>query len=688
MADRLVKVRLVADVDQYRQAIANAGRSTEQVGRNLQIAGAAALGFAGIAGRALLGFASASEDAHRSQLLLQNTIDNMPALAGESVDAFNEQAQAIQSVTAADGDAIIAAQAMLGTFRMTGDEIRGLTPLVVDYARKFGVDLTSAAIQVGKAIDGQSGALRRNGVSIDETLFATDRYAAVQQALAEQVGGFAEAEGATFAGSLERIKNQLGDLAEGIGVGVVDAISSVTGPLGNFTAKVQAADPALLATGGRLAAIGTAATAVVGGLSLVSGTVTRMGDRFTDTAGNINRFGRAAQIAGGLAGVAGLVITVDQLASAARAVRVDLDGFNRALVEGGTEALEFQVAVAHARGGIDEWAEEVASQSVPAAERWVDALEANAEALGVNAEEIAAARAAIETQRAATIAATAAEQQYAEEIDQATGATKESTEAFELNERAIEDWSDAVRDAPGMVRDLERAQIDLRQSLEDYETTLRDTEATEDDVASARLDVEDSFERVGQAAYDSAYAQEVAAGRTSTAARTASAAQIWELGRVASTLAEGSPLRVALDAYIAQLLRIPTSVTTTLAVREASPGAGSIRPGARQHGGYVGGSGSGDIVPAMLEPGEFVIRKRAAAALGPSALYRLNRADTTGLATGGYASAPASWSGPTSSLGQGVIHLVVEMDRYAVIDTMVSYNRTDGAIPITVRAVA
>lgn len=44
-------------------------------------------------------------------------------------------------------------------------------------------------------------------------------------------------------------------------------------------------------------------------------------------------------------------------------------------------------------------------------------------------------------------------------------------------------------------------------------------------------------------------------------------------------------------------------------------------------GGYVGGVGVGDVTPLMAEPGEFVIRKRAAMALGGQVLERLNNAD-------------------------------------------------------------
>lgn len=48
-------------------------------------------------------------------------------------------------------------------------------------------------------------------------------------------------------------------------------------------------------------------------------------------------------------------------------------------------------------------------------------------------------------------------------------------------------------------------------------------------------------------------------------------------------------------------------------------------------GGLVPGSGNGDTVPAMLEPGEFVIRKKAVETLGSQNLHKINR-----YASGGY----------------------------------------------------
>ena len=49
-------------------------------------------------------------------------------------------------------------------------------------------------------------------------------------------------------------------------------------------------------------------------------------------------------------------------------------------------------------------------------------------------------------------------------------------------------------------------------------------------------------------------------------------------------------------------------------------------------GGFVPGTGDGDTVPAMLEPGEFVIRKKAVETLGAGNLHRMNK---SGGGTGG-----------------------------------------------------
>ena len=54
-------------------------------------------------------------------------------------------------------------------------------------------------------------------------------------------------------------------------------------------------------------------------------------------------------------------------------------------------------------------------------------------------------------------------------------------------------------------------------------------------------------------------------------------------------------------------------------------------------GGFVPGTGDGDTVPAMLEPGEFVIRKKAVETLGAGNLHRMNKSGGGSIRVGGYA---------------------------------------------------
>jgi len=281
-------------------------QSIQRWGNRLTAVGAGMVGLGAVALVGLGAAAMASEEANLATVKLENTLKNMPKLAGESSGQFIELAESIQSVTAADADAIVGAEAVLGTFQLTADEIKRITPLVVDYSRKFGVDLPTAAVQVGKALDGNIGALRRVGISIDETAFAADRFGAVHQALSDQVGGFAEAEGATFAGSLQRLKNELGDVAEGVGVGAVDAFSSMFGVVEGLTSRLNDLSPAAQQTIGTVATFGSVGLIAAGGLSIVVGQTLKSIETFK-AAGEAAQ-ALAARI-GGLAGAArGLAI--------------------------------------------------------------------------------------------------------------------------------------------------------------------------------------------------------------------------------------------------------------------------------------------------------------------------------------------------------------------------------------------
>jgi TP901 family phage tail tape measure protein len=79
-----------------------------------------------------------------------------------------------------------------------------------------------------------------------------------------------------------------------------------------------------------------------------------------------------------------------------------------------------------------------------------------------------------------------------------------------------------------------------------------------------------------------------------------------------------------LDGIISRLNSIDgRSVEATILTRQITERTG-FRPITPQLGGWVPGHGRGDIIPALLEPGEFVVRRRSAQQLG-SMLENINR---------------------------------------------------------------
>lgn len=281
--------------------------------------GAGAAGFGATALGALGGLAHMSQEADLYAAKLQNTLENQPQLAGASAAAFEDLAAAIQKKTAADGDAIVGAEAVLGQFGATQAQILGLTPLVVDLSRKMGIDLSAAAAMAGKAISGKATSLQRAGIVIDQAAFATDHYSAVVDALRATVGGFAETEGATFEGRLASLKNQLGDIGETAGAGAVTGFESLLQPVSALTARLNELDPALARGAGQVGVYGATALTAVGGVSVLAGQVMKMRDRFYETTESVDGTTRSLNNYGRVALGVGVVSTMAMVYSLGKA---------------------------------------------------------------------------------------------------------------------------------------------------------------------------------------------------------------------------------------------------------------------------------------------------------------------------------------------------------------------------------
>lgn len=376
----------VREVQQFgstaERELGTAEASSVRLGNRFIATGAVMVGVAATVGYGLVGMARQFGEAERSELLLDNTLARMPALAGANRDSFLELANAIQEKTAADGDQVVSAMAMLGTFKLTADEIRDATPLVVDYARKFGIDLTSAAIQVGKAMEGNVGTLQRNGVFVDENLYKTDRYTAVVKALRENAGGFAEAEGRTFEGRLASLKHELGDVAEGIGGGVVDAFSDLLDIGDPVIDVITGIDNATGGAIGQVATFGTIGLGAAGMLLTLAGMGIRAKGSLADLSETMPRTAagiKGLAVAGGVIGVlGGLSAVLGEIAGNASGVFYEVKNLQATLATGGEDARRFANRWFEATGELGDAEEELrklAEQSPTTARAMIEAAD-------------------------------------------------------------------------------------------------------------------------------------------------------------------------------------------------------------------------------------------------------------------------------------------------------------------------
>lgn len=355
---------------------------TDRLGTNLVRVGAGMAAFGAIA---LVGLGKAAQAAQEEDLQiakLNNSISQSPELAGASTDAFLAQAAALQDVTKWEDDATIGAQAMLGTFHLTQREIIGLIPLIQDLASKKNMDLEASAKLVGKAMEGNIGALRRMGVNIDATAFATNRYRAVMDGLRQTAGGFAEEEGQTFNGQLAILKNNLGDIEEGVGRGAVTAFNNLLKPVMAVSEEFESLSPGMQGAIGTTATYASVALVAVGSATMLAGSLLKMKAAYLTVKAAAAAAAEAEGAEAGAAGMsrlatAGLVVGVIAATAAYVAYARSLDGVKVDMEEFASATTDQMVDAAEAIASFGDQKkvlEDLFDIDPAAAQRFVDAL--------------------------------------------------------------------------------------------------------------------------------------------------------------------------------------------------------------------------------------------------------------------------------------------------------------------------
>lgn len=92
--------------------------------------------------------------------------------------SLEDQAGELQALTGVGDDTVLAVQRLLFSFGATADQVRRLTPLVLDFAAATGQSATAAAQSLGAALAGRGAELRRYGIEASNLEELTQQLAA------------------------------------------------------------------------------------------------------------------------------------------------------------------------------------------------------------------------------------------------------------------------------------------------------------------------------------------------------------------------------------------------------------------------------------------------------------------------------------------------------------------------------
>lgn len=214
-------VRLLLDDSKFRAGLATAEGETKAASSTMGKFGAGAKAAFAVGGIAAVSFGASSVKAFMESETVaaefNNTLSKMPKLAGETIAPFQEQATALQNLTGFEDEAIISADNLLARFNLTAEQIRQAIPIVLDYARATGKDVPAAAQDIGKALLGNTRALKNVGIEFTVTGNKGKDFNSILDLMEGKVGGTAEAFGTTLAGKMEIAKARMNDLQEGFG---------------------------------------------------------------------------------------------------------------------------------------------------------------------------------------------------------------------------------------------------------------------------------------------------------------------------------------------------------------------------------------------------------------------------------------------------------------------------------------
>jgi len=237
-----IKITFDADFDELKKGVKGAQNEVEGFGSKIggfakkagaafAVAGAAAAAYAGV----LLvdGVKSAIED-EAAQAKLATTLQNVTGATESQIKAVEDYITQTALANGITDDQLRPSLDRLIRSTKDATKAQELQSLALDIAAGTGKDLKTVSEALGKAYDGNLGALKKLGVGIDDSIIKSKNFDAAAAALSKTFEGQASKQAETFQGKMARLTVAFDEAKETVGSYVLDALTPL---VSNFVDK-------------------------------------------------------------------------------------------------------------------------------------------------------------------------------------------------------------------------------------------------------------------------------------------------------------------------------------------------------------------------------------------------------------------------------------------------------------------
>ncbi len=231
--NRTLKLSILADVDNLKKNLDSGSKEVQTFGDKIEgfgkVAGAAFLAAgaaaAAYAGKLAVDGVKAAIEGEAAQIRFATSIKNATGASNAQIAATEEYIRKTSLAKGVTDDVLRPSLDRLVRSTKDVEEAQKLQTLALDIAAGTGKDLGAVSEALGKAYDGNLGALKRLGISLDENVLKSKDFNAATVSLSETFAGQATLQAETFEGKLARLSVAFNEGKETVGAYILTAIT-------------------------------------------------------------------------------------------------------------------------------------------------------------------------------------------------------------------------------------------------------------------------------------------------------------------------------------------------------------------------------------------------------------------------------------------------------------------------------